>query len=232
MIGLEALNACVVLMWFLFVLEYSLPCYFWPVFWPVNSQSHLGFLLLCSKYLFSCWLLFFLHHLSYSLPFPILPRPLFYYLLISVFHSNLSPLPSVLSVHHHPVSIPEIGEPLCSSSLRNLLWIPFTQVQTSCLLFQAFHILTQYTSPRLSSYTNLLHGYTTPARSVIHAPEVPRAFFSCAFFFFFNALALSRMPVWILSILQVQVPMYFPWLFKWPLSILKCWNTYSIFDIV
>lgn len=231
MIGLEALNACVVLMWFLFVLEYSLPCYFWPVFWPVNSQSHLGFLLLCSKYLFSCWLLFFLHHLSYSLPFPILPRPLFYYLLISVFHSNLSPLPSVLSVHHHPVSIPEIGEPLCSSSLRNLLWIPFTQVQTSCLLFQAFHILTQYTSPRLSSYTNLLHGYTTPARSVIHAPEVPRAFFSCAFFFF-NALALSRMPVWILSILQVQVPMYFPWLFKWPLSILKCWNTYSIFDIV
>lgn len=105
---------------------------------------------------------------------------LFHCLLMSFFHSNLSSLPSVHSAHHHPISIPEI-EPLCCSSLRNLSEFPLLKFRLPCLLFRAFHGLTQHTCPKLSR-TNPLHECTTPARSLIHVPEVLWAFFSCVFF--------------------------------------------------
>lgn len=181
----------------LFVPEYSLACYFY-----VNFQSHLGFLSLWSKYLFSCC-----YSSSLFLPFPLLLRSLFHCLLISLFHSNLSALPSIHSAHHHLVS----KENHYAIPLRKaFIEFPLLKFRLRCLLFRTFHILTQDIFPELSP-ANPVHGYPIPARSLIRVPEMPWAFFSCIFLLCFCP---PRMPVWILSILQVQVPVYFSWLFK------------------
>ena len=50
--------------WSLFILEYHISCCFF-----VNSQNHLWFIPLCSKYLFTCRPWLFLHNLSYRLSF-------------------------------------------------------------------------------------------------------------------------------------------------------------------
>ena len=149
-------------------MEYHFSCNFF-----VNSQNYLWFFPLSSKYLFTCRPLLFLYNFSYRLPFALstLSRLLLY---------SVSWLASLMLIYLlSPQSILYTAIRLVFLKQENHYVVPLWEALTEfllfrfrlpCLLFQALHILTWHTYPKLS-HTNPLPEHPTPARSVCSCPR-------------------------------------------------------------